>query len=578
MVEGRPIVLGLWDTGLFLSFPFLRERVTPHTAGQEDYDRLRPLSYPQTDVFLVCFSIISRSSFENVKTKWVPEISHHCPGVPFLLVGCKGDLKNDEDVLRKIGQPISKEEGKSLAKEIGARMYRECSALTQEGLKAVFDDAIRQTWYQPSKKETKEDMFVPPKEMLDNCGSKHKHYDAFFVSANNLPERNKETAMEESKMDIPIIETFGPHFGDIPIISRRYEKLDVVIWQITQTLLNMCPSRDWGTSKIKFNEAMKDPYVKTLTITAKFVAFQLMKYAKQAILFRFEEGVPLLAYHFYPMVRTGMARLFGDVEFHPFGLNVPFGILCNIMDYAVEEESPYFLDVWYLGNRKIEELGDVYKTWHKLLFSPLKMAENKEKGSIKSIWNFDFSDEKKEKEGSKFQELTSLYRANEVPSIFHKLAFPSILQTKPTDFSLDCPQGVGSTDAGNDTQTAILGHLSQFINDYRRPHSHYYNAVNSGKYLFSGKPIPYSPITGKTLINVQWDRTYIMFHTFLHATQGDLLMAAAMMQRLVTVDDYGFNGLFLWQEAGKVQAFHERVQKTVDAWGPKLQPIFYALC
>lgn len=52
MVDGKPINLGLWDT-----------------AGQEDYDRLRPLSYPQTDVFLVCFSLVSPPSFENVNTK-----------------------------------------------------------------------------------------------------------------------------------------------------------------------------------------------------------------------------------------------------------------------------------------------------------------------------------------------------------------------------------------------------------------------------------------------------------------------------------------------------------------------------
>ena len=38
-------------------------------TGQEDYDRLRPLSYPQTDVFLVCFSVVSPASFENVKEK-----------------------------------------------------------------------------------------------------------------------------------------------------------------------------------------------------------------------------------------------------------------------------------------------------------------------------------------------------------------------------------------------------------------------------------------------------------------------------------------------------------------------------
>src|SRR6185437_11020144 len=50
MVDGKTVSLGLWDT-----------------AGQEDYDRLRPLSYPQTDVFLVCFSIVSPTSFQNVK-------------------------------------------------------------------------------------------------------------------------------------------------------------------------------------------------------------------------------------------------------------------------------------------------------------------------------------------------------------------------------------------------------------------------------------------------------------------------------------------------------------------------------
>ena len=59
MVDGKPISLGLWDT-----------------AGQEDYDRLRPLSYPQTDVFLICFSIVSPPSFDNVKAK--VRVCKHC--------------------------------------------------------------------------------------------------------------------------------------------------------------------------------------------------------------------------------------------------------------------------------------------------------------------------------------------------------------------------------------------------------------------------------------------------------------------------------------------------------------------
>ena len=63
------------------------------TAGQSDYDRLRPLSYPQTDVFVICFSINSRESFDNISSKWIPEISHHCPGCRYLIVGLKDDLR-----------------------------------------------------------------------------------------------------------------------------------------------------------------------------------------------------------------------------------------------------------------------------------------------------------------------------------------------------------------------------------------------------------------------------------------------------------------------------------------------------
>eukprot|EP01090_Pellita_catalonica_P012176 TRINITY_DN258_c0_g1_i2.p1 TRINITY_DN258_c0_g1~~TRINITY_DN258_c0_g1_i2.p1 ORF type:complete len:209 (-),score=57.09 TRINITY_DN258_c0_g1_i2:46-636(-) len=130
MVDDKAINLGLWDT-----------------AGQEDYDRLRPLSYPQTDVFLLCFSIVSPPSFENVKAKWNGEVTHHCPTTPKLLVGTKVDLREDADTIERLNskkmKPKSFEEATQLAKEIGARKYMECSALTQKGLKAVFDEAIR---------------------------------------------------------------------------------------------------------------------------------------------------------------------------------------------------------------------------------------------------------------------------------------------------------------------------------------------------------------------------------------------------------------------------------------------------
>jgi cell division control protein 42 len=123
----EPYTLGLFDT-----------------AGQEDYDRLRPLSYPQTDVFLICFNVTSPPSFENVKEKWFPEVRHHCPATACIVVGTMVDLRDDPSVLEKLAKsrqrPISFEQGERLARELGAVKYVECSALTQKGLKNVFDE------------------------------------------------------------------------------------------------------------------------------------------------------------------------------------------------------------------------------------------------------------------------------------------------------------------------------------------------------------------------------------------------------------------------------------------------------
>ncbi|XP_010216806.1 PREDICTED: cell division control protein 42 homolog, partial [Tinamus guttatus] len=127
--------------------------------GQEDYDRLRPLSYPQTDVFLVCFSVVSPSSFENVKEKWVPEITHHCPKTPFLLVGTQIDLRDDPSTIEKLAKnkqkPITPETAEKLARDLKAVKYVECSALTQKGLKNVFDEAILAALEPPEPKKTR---------------------------------------------------------------------------------------------------------------------------------------------------------------------------------------------------------------------------------------------------------------------------------------------------------------------------------------------------------------------------------------------------------------------------------------
>jgi len=127
LFNGKPITLGLWDT-----------------AGQEDYDQLRPLSYPMTDVFLVCFSIISKTSFQNVEERWIPELKQHEPDTPIVLCGLKADLRDDPQTNSPGAkrEEVSKAAGQALAKELGVS-YRECSALTQEGLKSVFEEVIR---------------------------------------------------------------------------------------------------------------------------------------------------------------------------------------------------------------------------------------------------------------------------------------------------------------------------------------------------------------------------------------------------------------------------------------------------
>jgi small GTP-binding protein len=99
------------------------------------------------DVFLVCFSLISPTSLDNVRAKWHPEIRHYCPNVPIVLVGTKEDLRDNDDVIDVLRQqnkkPISNVDGFAMAKAIGAHRYIECSALTQKNLTTVFKTAVQ---------------------------------------------------------------------------------------------------------------------------------------------------------------------------------------------------------------------------------------------------------------------------------------------------------------------------------------------------------------------------------------------------------------------------------------------------
>ncbi|EXU95165.1 Ras GTPase family protein [Metarhizium robertsii] len=129
-VDGSNLELALWDT-----------------AGQEDYDRLRPLSYPGAHVVLICFAIDSPDSLENVKEKWMPEVRHFCPEHPVILIGCKKDLRYNAKTISELNtmdqKPVTLEDGEKASKDVGAYKYLEGSAKSNEGIREVFEHAVR---------------------------------------------------------------------------------------------------------------------------------------------------------------------------------------------------------------------------------------------------------------------------------------------------------------------------------------------------------------------------------------------------------------------------------------------------
>ncbi|GAM23816.1 hypothetical protein SAMD00019534_069910 [Acytostelium subglobosum LB1] len=133
------------------------------TAGQEEYDRLRPLSYPGADVVLLCFSTISQGSYEAIRDRWAPEVNHYIPDVPLILVGTKIDLREAQHPDPNTGkfEPVTMDMGTSMAKQIGAAFYLEVSAKTREGLEAVFSTAIDQVFKQRGG-DTKSDQTSQP--------------------------------------------------------------------------------------------------------------------------------------------------------------------------------------------------------------------------------------------------------------------------------------------------------------------------------------------------------------------------------------------------------------------------------
>ncbi|KYK58936.1 hypothetical protein DCS_00063 [Drechmeria coniospora] len=138
-VDNVHIELSLWDT-----------------AGQEEFDRLRSLSYDDTDLIMLCYSVESKDSLENVESKWVGEIADNCPGVKLVLVALKCDLReaDDYDVAEasnaadgeqpaEKGPIISYDQGLEVARRIGASRYLECSAMKNRGVNEAFTEAAR---------------------------------------------------------------------------------------------------------------------------------------------------------------------------------------------------------------------------------------------------------------------------------------------------------------------------------------------------------------------------------------------------------------------------------------------------
>ncbi|KAJ7874781.1 ras family-domain-containing protein [Mycena olivaceomarginata] len=129
-LDDKPVQLALWDT-----------------AGQEEYERLRPMSYSKSHVILIAFAIDTPDSLENVQTKWIEEVRSICGAtIPVILVGCKADLRPNTAHPSTPDNPcpwVTREQGERIAQTIGARAYKECSALKIEGVDEVFETATR---------------------------------------------------------------------------------------------------------------------------------------------------------------------------------------------------------------------------------------------------------------------------------------------------------------------------------------------------------------------------------------------------------------------------------------------------
>lgn len=127
------------------------------TIGTDNYRALREVFAAHSDIFLVCFSVTDPQTLENVKHNWLDEIRDLTPGAPFILVGTKTDLRENDEIMGALKvrgtEPVSLLQGIKLAKRLGAKEYVECSALNMVGVKGVFQTVVMTTDPDQSKQK-----------------------------------------------------------------------------------------------------------------------------------------------------------------------------------------------------------------------------------------------------------------------------------------------------------------------------------------------------------------------------------------------------------------------------------------
>ncbi|XP_030207089.1 rho-related GTP-binding protein RhoH [Gadus morhua] len=147
-MDGVPISLGLWDT-----------------AGDDTYQNIRPMSYQQADVVLLCFSVANPSSLADVRHKWMAEVRRHLPSVPVVVVGLQTDQR-EASQLRGGAPCIGVAEGRRVAQELQAKGYLECSALADRGVQKVFECAVRIAVKQTRRQARRQRFHVDPCKVL----------------------------------------------------------------------------------------------------------------------------------------------------------------------------------------------------------------------------------------------------------------------------------------------------------------------------------------------------------------------------------------------------------------------------